>query len=82
MPGSKTKGVTDFFLLQTGPITIIELLPWSLKFFVHKHVPKNICLLLKKSFSFDIVNLLKNVLETQIVATKIQVLSVYYLIGV
>jgi hypothetical protein len=45
MPGSKTKGVTDFFLLQTGPITIIELLPWSLKFFVHKHVPKNICLL-------------------------------------
>jgi hypothetical protein len=39
-------------------------------------------LLVKKSFSFDIVNLLKNVLETQIVATKIQVLSVYYLIGV
>jgi hypothetical protein len=31
MPGSKTKGVTDFFLLQTGPITIIELLPWSWK---------------------------------------------------
>jgi hypothetical protein len=33
-------------------------------------------LLVKKSFSFDIVNLLKNVLETQIVATKIQVLSI------
>jgi hypothetical protein len=71
MPGSKTKGVTDFFLLQTGPITIIELLEQN-----------EYDLLVKKSFSFDIVNLLKNVLETQIVATKIQVLSVYYLIGV